>query len=114
VGLARWRGLFERNADQPAHFFGSFRPATESDVPEVKLTYASTSITLALATGQVRRVICHVNPVTREPYYWLLLETKRGTFDVVANPAQMTGDASVGPIVQVCGSFVARLAGTPV
>lgn len=93
---------------------GAFSPVTEADVPEVKLTYASAPITLGLATGHVRRVIRHMNPVTREPYYWLLLETKRGTFDVIANPSQISGDASEGHIVQVCGSFVARLAGTPV
>ena len=43
----------------------------------------------------------------------LLLETRRGTFDVVANPGQVTGDISEGHVAQVCGSFLARLAGTP-
>ncbi len=93
---------------------GSFSPVTEADVPEVKLTYGSSPITLGLATGIVRRAIRHSNPATGEPYYWLLLETKRGTFDVVANPTKMSGDVSEGNIAQVCGSFVARLAGTPV
>ena len=93
---------------------GSFSPVTEADVPEVKLTYSSSPITLGLATGIVRRAIRHANPETGEPYYWLLLETKRGTFDVVANPTSMSGDVSEGNIAQVCGSFVARLAGTPV
>ena len=93
---------------------GAFNPVTEADVPEVKLTYSSSPITLGLATGIVRRAIRNTNPETNEPYYWLLLETRRGTFDVVANPAQVSGDISEGNIAQVCGSFVARLAGTPV
>lgn len=93
---------------------GTCSTVTEADVPEVALNYSSAPITLGLATGHVRRVIRHMNPVTCQPYYWLRLETKRGTFDVVANPTQMTGDASEGHIVQVCGSFVGRLSGTPV
>lgn len=93
---------------------GAFSPVTEADVPEVQLSYASSPITLGIATGVVRRAIRHTNPVTGDPYYWLLLETKRGNFDIIANPAQMTGDASEGHVVQVCGSFVARLSGTPV
>lgn len=91
---------------------GTFRPVVEAEVPEVALSYTSSPMTLGLVTGTVRRTIRHLNPVTREPYYWLLLETRRGAFDVVANPTQMSGDASEGSIVQVCGSFVARLAGT--
>ena len=92
---------------------GALSPVTEADVPEVKLSYRNSPITLALATGIVRRTIRHINPETREPYYWLLLETRRGTFDVFANPAQVSGDISEGHVAQVCGSFLARLAGTP-
>lgn len=93
---------------------GSFSPVTEADVPEVKLSYRQSPITLGLATGVVRRAIRHMNPETREPYYWLLLETKRGSFDVVANPLQVQGDISEGNVAQVCGSFLARLSGTSV
>lgn len=93
---------------------GSIRPVSETDVPEVKLSYRQSPITLGLATGIVRRAIRHINPATRAPYYWMLLETKRGTIDVIANPVQVAGDISEGNIVQVCGSFVARLAGTNV
>lgn len=91
---------------------GTFSPITEADVPEVKLSYRQSPITLGLATGIVRRAIRHVNPETGEPYYWMLLETKRGSFDVVANPLQVQGDISEGNIAQVCGSFLARLSGT--
>lgn len=91
---------------------GSFSPVTETDVPEVKLSYRQSPITLGLATGTVRRTIRYINPETRQPYYWMLLETRRGTFDVIANPAQVQGDISEGNIAQVCGSFLARLAGT--
>lgn len=91
---------------------GSISPVTEADVPEVKLNYRQSPITLGLATGTVRRAIRHINPETREPYYWMLLETKRGAFDVVANPSHVQGDISEGNIAQVCGSFLARLAGT--
>lgn len=93
---------------------GSIVPVSEADVPEVKLSYRQSPITLGLATGIVRRAIRHINPATREPYYWMLLETKRGTIDVIANPAQVSGDISEGNVAQVCGSFVARLAGTNV
>lgn len=92
---------------------GAISPVTEADVPEVAVSYRSSPITLALATGTVRRAIRHVNPETREPYYWLLLETRRGTIDVVANPTHMQGDVSEGHVVQVCGSLLARLEGTP-
>lgn len=94
--------------------FGACTPITESDVPEVKLNYRQSPITLGLATGIVKRSIRHLNPATGEPYYWLLLETRRGSFDVIANPAVVSGDISEGHVAQVCGSFLARLEGTPV
>lgn len=93
---------------------GSVSPITEADVPEVKLSYKQSPVTLALATGSVRRAIRHINPETREPYYWLLVETKRGAIDVIANPAQVQGDISEGNVVQVCGSMLARMAGAAV
>ena len=93
---------------------GSINPVTEADVPEVKLSYRQSPITLGLATGIVRRAIRHINPATREPYYWMLLETKRGKIDVIVNPAQVAGNISEGSVTQVCGSFLARLAGTNV
>ncbi len=91
---------------------GSINPVSEADVPEVKFSYRQSPITLGLATGTVRRAIRHINPATREPYYWILLETRRGTIDVIVNPAQVSGDISEGNIAQVCGSLLARLAGT--
>lgn len=91
---------------------GTFAPVTEADVPEVRLTYRASPVTLGLATGIIRRSIRHLNPVTGTPYYWLLLETRRGTFDVVANPDVVEGDISEGHVAQVCGSFLARLEGT--
>jgi len=93
---------------------GAFSPITETDVPEVRLSYRHSPVTLGLATGLVKRSIRHTNPVTGDPYYWMLLETRRGTFDVLANPASVTGDISEGQVAQVCGSFLARLSGTPV
>jgi hypothetical protein len=92
---------------------GSIAPVTQADVPEVKLSYQQSPITLGLATGIVRRAIRHTNPETRAPYYWLLLETKRGAIDVLANPDAVEGDISEGHVAQVCGSLLARLAGTP-
>lgn len=92
---------------------GSLRPISETDVPEVPLSYRQSPVTLGLATGVVRRAIRHVNPATDQPYYWLSLETRRATLDVLANPTHVSGDISTGHIVQVCGSFLARLAGTP-
>ena len=93
---------------------GAFAPVTEADVPEVKLSYRHSPVTLGLVTGTVKRSIRHLNPATNSPYYWLLLETKRGSFDVIANPSQVSGDISEGHVAQVCGSFLARLAGATV
>lgn len=101
----------------PSHrrlLYGSVSTVSETDVPEVKVSSRKSPLSLTLATGVVRRTIRHINPVTREPYYWLLLETRRGSFDVVVNPAQVEGDISEGHIAQVCGTFTARLSGTPV
>jgi hypothetical protein len=83
-------------------------------VPEVRLIYRYSPVTLALVTGVVRRSIRMQNPVTNVPYYWLSVETRRGTFDVIANPSHISGDISVGNIAQVCGSFVGRLTGTAI
>lgn len=94
--------------------FGSVRSITAASVPEVKLSYTASPITLGLLTGTVKRSIRHANPITGEPYYWLLVGTKRGAIDVIANPTQVQGDISEGNIVQVCGSLLARLSGTPV
>lgn len=91
---------------------GAYVPVAQSDVPEVALTYRNPPVTLGLLTGHVRRAIRFINPVTREPYYWLSLDTQRGLFDVVVNPAVVVGDVSEGNVVQACGSFVARLAKT--
>ncbi len=93
---------------------GAFSPVTEADVPDVRLIYGNSPITLGLATGVVRRSIRHVNPLTGAPYYWLQLETQRGTFDVVANAESIEGDVSEGHIAQACGSFLARLDGARV
>jgi hypothetical protein len=92
---------------------GSLSPVTEKDVPEVRLIYRYSPVTLALVTGVVRKSVRLTNPVTSMPYYWLSLETRRGILDAVANPASIEGDISEGNIAQVCGSFVGRLAGTP-
>lgn len=93
---------------------GAYSPVAQSDVPEVALTYRNPPVTIGLVTGHVRRSIRFINPVTREPYYWLALETRRGQFDVVVNPAVVQGDISEGNVAQACGSFVARLAKTTV
>lgn len=93
---------------------GGYWPVNEADVPDVKLSYRTSPVTLGLACGLVRRSIRLINPVTGEPYYWLALETRRAVFDVLANPASVQGDISAGNIALVCGSFLARLEGTPV
>jgi len=93
---------------------GGFAPVSEADVPEVRLTYRYSPITLALVTGVIRQSARLLNLLTGVPYYWLSVETRRGTFDVVANPSQIAGDISTGNIAQVCGSFVGRLAGTEI
>jgi hypothetical protein len=91
---------------------GSLCPVTEKDVPEVRLIYRYSPVTLALVTGVVQKSVRLLNPVTNAPYYWLSVETRRGTFDVIANPSHIEGDISEGNVAQVCGSFVGRLAGT--
>ncbi|MGE0627780.1 MAG: hypothetical protein AB7O43_08125 [Hyphomicrobiaceae bacterium] len=89
---------------------GSVTPVSEADVPDVPFTYHGSPMTLGLATGVIKRSFRHMNPATGMPYYWMLLETSHGAFDVVANPDQVFGDISEGHVAQVCGSFLARLA----
>lgn len=93
---------------------GAYLPVTQTEVPEVPLSYRNSPVTLGLMTGRVRRSIRFINPVTRAPYYWLSLETKRGLFDVLVNPDAVQGDISEGNIAQAYGSFIARFAGTAV
>lgn len=93
---------------------GAYSPMAHTDVPEVAVTYRHPPVTLGLVTGIVRRSIRLTNPATGEPYYWLALETKRGLFDVLVNPAVVQGDISEGNIAQAYGSFLARLEKTTV
>lgn len=93
---------------------GAYSPMTQTEVPEVPLTYRYSPVTLGLVTGRVRRSIRFINPVARAPYYWLALETKRGLFDIIVNPDAVQGDISEGNVAQAYGSFVARFAGTVV
>lgn len=110
-----WPDAAAYNARTPSNRraqVGTFSPVTEADVPEVRLTYRTSPVTLGLTSGTIRRSIRHLNPITGAPYYWLLLETRRGTFDVIASPEVVSGDISEGHVAQVCGSFLARLEGT--
>ena len=88
---------------------GSFGSVTQEEVPDVKLDYVQSVVSLGLMTGTVQRAIRHRNPLTGMSYYWLQLATRRGAFDIIANPLTIEGDISMGQTAQVCGSFVGRL-----
>jgi hypothetical protein len=88
---------------------GSVLEVAPRDVPEVPMDFVQSALTLGLASGRVLRAIRHHNPLTDAPYYWVELGTDHGPLDIVANPGSIEGDISIGHVVQVCGSFVARI-----
>lgn len=66
---------------------------------------------VALVTGRIEECRQLVNPISRQPYFWLVLQTDRGRFNLAANGRTLLGAAPVpGAIVQA----KARLVATPV
>ena len=57
----------------------------------------------------VLRAVTQVNPVTVQPYVWLLLKTRAAVLDVFADPCAIRGGVEAGAIAQVCGSFTGQL-----
>ncbi len=60
----------------------------------------------AMFTGRIVEAAVLTNEKTRRPYHWLLVESLGATYDVVADPAIVTGVIAPGATVQVaCWMF---------
>ncbi len=92
---------------------GALMQIEPSEVPDVDLIYQTKPGALWLITGIIRRSIRMTNPETGTPYVWILLETDRGDFDIVANPDVIAGDTSSGhtllAVVSMTGRILERL-----
>ncbi len=62
-----------------------------------------------LFTGRVLEHVTLVNEMMGLPFEWLLVESLDATFDVVADPAVVSGAITVGGTVQVAGWLVGRV-----
>jgi hypothetical protein len=58
--------------------------------------------------GYIREHEVRVNPVG-DSFHWMLVESHAGTFDVVADPATITGDCVVNGIAAVSNSWLSGL-----
>jgi len=65
----------------------------------------------ALFTGHVLEHHALTNEVTGAPFHWLVVESLDATYDVVADPAIMSGTPTVGGIVQCACWMFARILG---
>ncbi len=121
TGLAQKVWAFPTEADYLANVAsnrmiarGAMAEVDAKDIPDVAMIYRPKPGALWLATGIVKRSIRLTNPVTNNPYAWLLLATERGDIDIVANPSVIDGDISVGHTVQavvtMAGRIIERLA----
>ncbi|MBS0241045.1 MAG: hypothetical protein JSS20_02630 [Proteobacteria bacterium] len=88
---------------------GGMAEAEPRHLDDVQLTYRQKPGSLWLVTGEVRRSMRLINPINQAPYYWIDLETDRGSFDIIANPAVIDGDISNGHIAQVVAAMTARI-----
>ena len=93
---------------------GAMANIEADELADVALIYRPKPGTLWLITGEIRRSVRLINPVTLAPYYWVQLATDRGDVDLVANPDVIDGDISVGHVLQavvaMTGRIVERLA----
>ncbi len=99
-------------AATPAHRLigrGAMVDVNVNERADLVLTYRPKPGCLWLVTGEVKRSVRLVNPVTSAPYYWLQLQTDRGDIDVVASPSVIDGDVSVGHTVQTVVSMAGRI-----
>jgi hypothetical protein len=63
----------------------------------------------ALLTGRVVEHATLINEMMGLPFEWLLVESLEATYDVVADPAVVSGSIEVGGTVQVAGWLVGRI-----
>lgn len=101
-------------AATPAHRLigrGAMADVKANELADLSLIYRPKPGTLWLMTGEVKRSVRLVNPVTAAPYYWLHLVTDRGDIDVAASPSAIEGDISDGHTVQVVASVTGRILG---
>ncbi|MDX2158616.1 MAG: hypothetical protein SFW09_19115 [Hyphomicrobiaceae bacterium] len=116
TALAQWVWAFAREdaylAATPSHRLigkGAMAQAEPGMLPDAPLIYRPKPGTLWLVTGEVRRSVRLVNPVTRAPYYWVLLATDRGDIDLVASPDRIEGDVSDGHTLQAVVTTAGRI-----
>lgn len=91
---------------------GALMPVEPEEVKDVDLVYRTKEGALWYVTGLIRRSIRMTNPETGAPYVWMLVETDRGDFDILANPEKISGDISVGHtmvgVVSMAGRILER------
>jgi hypothetical protein len=88
---------------------GAIADVNAGELPDVPLIYRPKPGTLWLVTGEVRRSIRLVNPVTSQPYYWIDLATDRGNIDLVTSPGVIEGDISDGHTLQAVVAMAGRV-----
>ena len=88
---------------------GALTMVEPEEVADAGLVYKTKPATLWLVTGLIRRSIRMTNPLTGTSYAWMLLATDRGEIDLVANPAVIDGDISVGHTLQTVATMVGRI-----
>ena len=91
---------------------GALTMVEPDEVAEAGLVYKTKPATLWLVTGEIRRSIRMVNPLTGASYAWVLLATDRGLIDLIANPAVIEGDISAGHTLQTVASMCGRIIAT--
>lgn len=62
-------------------------------------------------TGVVEKAAVKTNVLTGLPFHWALVDTLGGKYDVVVDPALVSGPLQVGKVVQGVFWFSARIAG---
>ena len=86
-------------------FAAADKSASESSADIEVLAPSSTG----LFTGRVIEHATLINEMMGLPFEWLLVESLDATYDVVADPAVVTGLITIGGTVQVAGWLVGRV-----
>ena len=98
--------LFDSLEDYDAAQTGELKFASQSFIPSGLFTSAedqSSPPAYACFTGNILATQRHINPLSHEPFYWALVDSLGGTFDVVIDPELITQPPKVGGILQ--GAF---------
>ncbi len=94
-------------SDSPAFAAQAFVPAGMFIAAELDATNgategvaASAPSSEALLTGRILEHQSCINEATGQPFVWLLVESLEATFDIVADPAVITGDIVDGGTIE--------------